>query len=147
MWLVAILASASCSSASGGLTLETGEGTQGGVEQRIDGVWRLTSYVPEQALSPALLLSLQGEKLMVRFDAGRLRSETEGMAMDRAYRIADASANRFKLFVKDDTGVEYESMCELDDKGRLLFNTVTSPWRGRGMLEREGGAMAAAVEQ
>jgi hypothetical protein len=144
--VAATLAVAGCSSASGSLTMDPAEAARGRVEQRIAGVWRLTSYIPESALSPAMLLGLQGEKLAVRFEDGRIRSETTGMTMDRAFRVTDAQDNRFRLFIKDDTGLEYENVCEFDEKGRIQFFTTTAPWRGRGMLEREGPAIAAAAE-
>ena len=46
------------------------------VEQRIEGVWRLVSYVPDSALSPAMLIAMQNDKIVVRFDRGQLSSAT-----------------------------------------------------------------------
>ncbi|MBW2453995.1 MAG: hypothetical protein JRI68_05780 [Deltaproteobacteria bacterium] len=112
------------------------------ISQRITGVWRLQSYVPESSLSPAMLLGMQSEKIVVHIQGGRVRSANRTLTFDRAFRIANVQEERFTLFISDDTGVEYESACELDTAGRLLFYSLTAPWRGRGVLEREGGAMA-----
>ena len=111
------------------------------VEQRIAGVWRLTSYVPNQRLSPALLLGMQSDKVVVRFDRGVLRSETTSLTFERNYRIADVKGNTFKMFISDDQGVQYESVCQFDEGGRINFQTLTAPWVGRGVLEREGTAL------
>jgi hypothetical protein len=113
------------------------------VDQRIAGVWRLQSYVPDAQLSPAMLLGMQSERIVVRIENGRVRSASSTLTFDRAYRIAaDPNRDKFKLFIRDDAGVEYESVCEFDEGGRVLFYTITPPWRGRGVLEREGPAMA-----
>jgi hypothetical protein len=116
---------------------------QQGMQQRIGGAWRLTSYVPESDLSPMMLLTMQADKIGVRFEEGRVRSASAGMQLDRAYRLADVQGNNFKIYIADGQGVEHESQCQFDRSGRLLFYTVTPPWRGRGVLEREGAAMGA----
>ncbi len=112
------------------------------IDQRIAGVWRLQSYVPDAQLSPAMLLGMQAERIVVRVESGRLTSASTTLTFDRAYRIADVQGDKFRFFIRDDTGVDYESACELDEAGRLMFYTLTAPWRGRGVLEREGPAMA-----
>ena len=112
------------------------------IDQRTAGVWRLQSYVPDSSLSPVMLLGMQSEKIVVRIEGGRIRSASPTLTFDRAYRIADVQGDKFKFFIRDDTGVEYESACEFDEAGRLLFYCLTAPWRGRGVLEREGPAMA-----
>jgi hypothetical protein len=111
------------------------------VEQRIVGVWRLTSYVPDQELSPTMLLALRNDRIAVRFEDGRLRSATSGLELDRPYRLVNVAGDHFTVLVSDDEGIEYESRCLFDDVGRLHFESVTHPWRGRGTLEREGPAI------
>jgi hypothetical protein len=115
---------------------------QQNVQARIAGVWRLTSYVPESELSPVLLFTMQADKISVRFEDGHIRSMSSGMDLDRAYRLGDVQGASFKIFIADGEGVEHESQCQFDRAGRILFYTVTPPWRGRGVLEREGAAMA-----
>jgi len=89
-----------------------------------------------------MLLGMQAERIVVRVESGRLTSASTTLTFDRAYRIADVQGDKFRFFIRDDTGVDYESACELDEAGRLMFYTLTAPWRGRGVLEREGPAMA-----
>jgi hypothetical protein len=112
-----------------------------------DGVWRLTSYIPDEQLSPAFLLSMQTDKILVRFDDGRIQSATASMTMDRGYRIASVDGNRFKILILDESGVEYESVCTFDRSGNLEFVTVTPPWRGRGLLQKEGPALDRPIPQ
>ena len=115
---------------------------QAQISQRITGVWRLQSYVPESSFSPAMLLGMQSETIVVNVEGGRIRSANRSLTFDRAFRVANVQGERFTLFISDDTGVEYESACELDSAGRLLFYSLTAPWRGRGVLEREAATMA-----
>jgi hypothetical protein len=117
------------------------------VERRIAGVWRLTGYVPEKDLSASLLLRLQSEKIVVRFDHGRVQSATEALEFDRRYRIADPADDTFKIFIEDDDGIKQESHCQFDENGNLSFEVVTEPWRGRGVLTREGAAFDQPVTE
>ena len=111
------------------------------IQLRLDGPWRLTSYVPNETLSPAMLLSLQTDSIVVTFDQGRVRTSSIGLQFDRGYRIMPVSDDSFRLYIRDDQGIEYESFCRFDDAGNLDFQTFTSPWTGRGRLQREGAAM------
>ncbi len=110
------------------------------VNQQVAGVWRLMSYVPDEQLSVALLLSMQSDRIVVRFEDNRIKSATSLLTFDRAYRIDSVYDNGFKLFIQEDNGVEYEVFAKLDKTGRLLFEARTAPWRGSGVLEREGSA-------
>lgn len=138
-WLLAGSLLAGCSGASPGLTGP--EAAQMEVQQRLAGVWRVTSYIPDQTLSPALLFSMQADKILIRFDRGRLRSASSGLTFDRAYRLANVGDKSFTIFILDDNGVEYESRAVFDESGNIQFQTVTPPWTGRGALQREGPAM------
>jgi hypothetical protein len=137
--LLAALACSACSGAQAGMDSEAA--ARAAVDQRIAGVWRLTSYVPAQSLSPAMLFGLQSDKIVVRFERGLLRSETTSLTFQRQYRISAAQGDTFRIIVKDDQGVEYESICQFDEGGRVHFQTITAPWTGRGVLEREGSAL------
>lgn len=111
------------------------------VEEKISGVWRVTNYIPEKELSPALLMAMQSDKIMVRFEEGTVRSISPSLQFERRYRIADVNGDTFHLFIEDKGGIEYESVCQLDNLGSMSFQTVTEPWRGRGVLTREGPAL------
>ena len=143
--LASLQAGSACSATQ--LNADSASAAQAAVDQRISGVWRLTSYVPAAALSPVMLLSMQSDKIAVRFDRGVLRSETTSLTFERQYRIADVSGDTFKIFIKDDQGVEYESICQFGQGGRIHFQTLTNPWTGRGVLEREGTAFGGIYPQ
>lgn len=119
------------------------------IHTRISGVWRLTNYIPERDLAPTLLLSMQSDKIMVRFDdisasgAGLMSSVSSSLDFERRFRIADVKGDVFRLYIEDADGVEYMSVCHFDDLGNLEFETETEPWRGRGVLTREGPAISA----
>jgi len=135
--LLAMVMALGCGGASGDPQgLDAAAIARANVSQRITGVWRLQSYVPESSLSPAMLLGMQRETIVVRIEGGRIRSASQSLTFDRAFRIANVHGERFTLFIRDDTGVEYENACEIDRAGRLLFYSLTAPWRGRGVLER-----------
>ena len=131
-------ASMSCSSVSGGPSSQAAAPLQ--VQQQLAGVWRVTSYIPVESLSPALLVSMHGDKILVRFDDGRVRSVSPSLTFDRAYRLADVKSSEFTIFIADESGVEIETHCQFDDRGRILFHTISAPWAGRGVLDREGPA-------
>ena len=114
------------------------------MDERISGVWRLTNYIPERELSPALLLSMQADKIMIRFEDGMMRSVSPAITFERHYRIVDVNGDTFRLIVLDEGGVEYESVCQVDNLGSMSFQTVTEPWTGRGVLTREGTALDPA---
>jgi hypothetical protein len=114
--------------------------------QQLAGIWRMTSYVPQNMLSPALLLSMQADKILVRFEDGRVSSATSALTFDRKYRIADVSGRNFKVFIADEAGVEVENHCQFDESGRVMFQTFTAPWIGRGVLEREGVGMTVGPQ-
>ena len=118
---------------------------QADVARRSAGVWRLIGFTSDEQLSPALLLGLRTGAVMVRFENGHMLSASTALRFDRPYRIDKVGDNRFTLYVKDDAGVEYESSCELDTGGRLIFHSLTAPWRGRGVLQREGVAASPAL--
>ncbi|HZO14223.1 MAG TPA: hypothetical protein VFB62_13220 [Polyangiaceae bacterium] len=120
--------------------------SQARVQELLKGVWRLTSYIPEEQLSPSMLFSMQTDKILIRFEDGRIQSATASIQMDRPYRIGQVTGNQFKLFIRDEGGLETESNCWFDSNGSLNFMTLTAPWRGRGSLMREGSALDRPLE-
>ena len=92
-----------------------------------------------------LMFSMQGDKIVVRFEQGRVRSATSALTFDRPFRVTHAQGRNFNVVISDEDGIEVESRCQWDDGGRILFETITAPWVGRGVLEREGPAMASPV--
>lgn len=140
MTLAASLLGMGCSSAQS--TADFAELQKREVNEQIAGVWRLTSYVPDEQLSMALLLGLQSERIVIRFEDNRIKSATAMLSFDRPYRIDSVYDNGFKLFIQEeDTGVQYEVFARVDNTSRLVFQARTAPWRGHGVLEREGGAL------
>ena len=111
---------------------------RGEIEQRIQGRWRLVSFVPDEALSPMLqaLLAFQFDRLTVEFDHGRLRAHSPGVEVDRAYRVERPAGDTFQLVVLDEQNIDYESSCEFDQTERLQFRSRSSTWQGHGVLER-----------
>ena len=142
MWALRALSIALCLGLAGcagaGPTLDDQQVQIQRVEQRIEGVWRLVSYVPDSPLSPVMLIALQNDKIIVRFDDGRLSSATTSLTFDRAYRITDVSGESFKLTLIDPDGITYESLARFEPNGELVFRTITAPWVGQGVLAREG---------
>ena len=105
--------------------------------QRLQGTWLLVDFQPEVPLEPMLaqLLGMQMGRLTAQLDGGRLVSTGLGVNATRTYRIDDASMDRFKLTLFDETGVAYESWG--DFQGDLVrFESLTPPWRGRGSMKR-----------
>jgi hypothetical protein len=109
--------------------------------QRLLGTWVLADFQPEVPLEPMLaqLLSLQMGRLTADLDGGRLVATGPGVQATRTYRIDQASMDRFKLTLFDETGVSYEAWG--DFQGDVVrFESLTTPWRGRGALKRAGSA-------
>jgi hypothetical protein len=131
---------AACGSGSDGY--DAGLNLQQSIERRIEGTWKLASYKPESELSPVMLLAMGSGTILVRIDGGHLRGASAGLTFDRRYRVTEAARESFKIFIADEVGVEVESWCRFDEAGRLHFYAQTAPWRGRGVLERQGAAPA-----
>ena len=107
--------------------------------QRLQGTWLLVDFQPEVPLEPMLaqLLSMQVGRLTAQLDGGRLVATGLGVQATRTYRIDDASMDRFKLTLFDDTGVAYESWG--DFQGDVVrFESLTIPWQGHGSWKRVG---------
>jgi hypothetical protein len=84
----------------------------------------------------AQLLQVQLGHLTATFDGTTVVASGIGVNATRAYRIDDASMDRFKLTLVDNVGVTYESYADFEPDG-LHFQALTTPWSGRGVLIRQ----------
>lgn len=119
------------------------------LDQRLAGRWKLISFIPDSQLSPAVhaMVTYQHDRLIVEFSHGRVRSASPSVTFDRSYRIEDPTRVPFRVILIDEQGVGYETICQFDEAGRLHFHSITDPWKGRGVLEREGAGLGAAPYQ
>ncbi len=136
-----ILFGSGCGEANTPFDAQAPDAQDTSIDARIDGVWRLTNYIPEKELSPEVLMNMQSDSILVRFEQGTVRSLSSSLQFERKYRIATVRGDTFHLFVEASEGVEVESVCELNDQGTLSFEALTDPWKGRGVLSREGTAL------
>ncbi|MBI4956830.1 MAG: hypothetical protein HY908_32735 [Myxococcales bacterium] len=113
------------------------------IDQRLAGHWKLVSFVPGDTLSPvmAALLSFQFDRLRVEFRNGHMYASSPGIRTERRYRIDQPQGDLFRLVMLDEQDIDYHASCELDQAGRLVFQSETSPWKGRGVLAREDAAL------
>ena len=105
--------------------------------QRLLGTWVLVDFQPEVPLEPMLgqLLSMQIGHLTAQLDGGRVVATGMGVQATRTYRIDEASGDRFKVTLFDETGVSYQAWG--DFQGDVLrFEALTPPWQGHGSLKR-----------
>src|SRR5690349_9779045 len=107
--LVAALGVASCGGSQG--SASDPARAIAAANQRLVGSWVLVDFQPEVPLEPMLaqLLSMQMGKLTVNLDGGRVVATGLGVQATRTYRIDEASMDRFKLTMFDETGVAYEA--------------------------------------
>lgn len=107
-----------------------------GIDGRLAGTWRLASYTPRQPLSLALLVNLDAERVLVQFQNGRMRNASPQLSYERKYRILPPLGETFKVFVTDETGVEYELSARFSSATEISFECTTAPWQGTGVLQR-----------
>ena len=110
------------------------------LDKRLEGHWRLTSYVAREQLGPQLLSAMGTERIVVQFQNGRLKSNGPPFTFDRQVRLSIPAGESFRAYLRDEQGLEYELWCQFDHSGRLLFDSRTTPWQGSGVLERHGAA-------
>jgi hypothetical protein len=140
--MVIAMAIVGCAPARGARSPEVDAQAIASADARLKGAWRLRSFVPETPLEPMLeaLVRFQYEHLIVRFDGQRLVADSPGLHVDRAYRIHEASGDRFKLTSFDEQGVAYETECFFVGRDALEIRSMTSPWRGIATIARAGAA-------
>ena len=136
-WIVAGLLSFACSSGPRKEPDNAAAAFQS-LEQRLQGAWRVVSFIPETALLPALreLLAFQYDQLVVRIKKGRVRANSAGVKFDRAYRIEKPLEERFTLIISDEQGLENVCLAKFDATDQLVFQSLTDPWKGSGVLRR-----------
>jgi hypothetical protein len=110
------------------------------IDTRLRGAWVLQSFTSETPLEPMLeaLLQFQFGRLVARLDGKRLVAESSGIHVDRAYRVSEVAGDQFKLTTYDDEGVPYESVCTFLPDGAVQIHSLTSPWKGMGLVRRAG---------
>jgi hypothetical protein len=106
------------------------------------GPWRLVDYRPELALEPMLqaMLVLQVRTMIVHFDGRTLSAQSPTLQVTRPYTLDNVTGLAFDLVSPDLQGGGYlRSRCEITGDGRrITFHAETDPWRGSGIIEREG---------
>jgi len=111
-----------------------------GVDARLRGAWVLQRFTPETPLEPMLaaLLQYQFGRLIARLDGKRLVADSSGIHVDRAYRVSEVVGDQFKLTTFDDEGVPYDAVCTFLPDGTVQVHSLTSPWKGMGLVSRAG---------
>jgi hypothetical protein len=136
--LVLGLAAAGCGPSPGASSPDVSAQAIAGVDARLHGPWRLAKFTPETPLEPMLeaLVQFQYSSMVVRFDKARMRADSPGVHIDRAYRISEVMGDRFKLTSYDEQGVPYDTACNFVDGSTVEVVSMTPPWRGVAILRR-----------
>jgi hypothetical protein len=139
--LLATLGTASCGGSQG--SASDPARAVAAANQRLMGSWVLVDFQPDLPLEPMLaqLLSMQMGKLTADLDGGRLVATGLGVQTTRTYRIDEASMDRFKITLFDETGVAYEAWGDFQGDA-VRFESLTIPWRGHGTLKRAANSLA-----
>lgn len=134
-----------CGSAGGSPGAEDAAQQRVALERQLVGPWKLVSFVPAEPLDPVLttVLAAQDSPLVVVFEDGRVRSASPSLSFERAYRIEQPGRVPFRVVLTDEQGVTYETRCSFDHANRLHFESSSPPWRGHGILAREGAGLDA----
>ncbi|MBK7584033.1 MAG: hypothetical protein IPI67_28030 [Myxococcales bacterium] len=120
-----------------GTPRDAGETARQEAGQRLLGAWVLVSYQPETPLEPmfAGLLAAQMGTLVANFDGQNMQVSGTGVNTVRRYRVTQAAGDRLALVSYDDGGIPYDAVGEFRG-GELWFESLTIPWRGRGVLRK-----------
>ena len=105
--------------------------------RRLIGEWVLVSYQSEAPLEPmfAGLLAAQMGTLVAHFDGQQMSATGTGVSTRRRYRVTQANGDRVAVVTYDESGIAYDAEGEFRGN-ELWFASLTSPWRGRGVLRR-----------
>ncbi len=108
------------------------------IDARLRGTFRLVRFVPEIPLEPMLaaMLEAQYQTLVIRFDGRRVKADSPGVHVDRAYSISRPQGDRFTLVAYDESGVPYEAVCELSGSEDVVIHAQTPPWKGVATIRR-----------
>jgi len=134
---VALCAFGSLSSGCGGSKPADGPGSVASAGQRLQGDWRVKTFVPESALEAPLqgLLSAQLGAMTVNFVGDQYHASGPGMDIHGRYELKTAGNDLFDGIVYDASNVGYRVTGQF--QGRALeFRSYDSAWRGSGTLER-----------
>jgi hypothetical protein len=109
-----------------------------GVTARLQGAWRVTSYVPDVPLEPTLsaLVTSQLQTVVVRFEGPRFRADSELVHMNRAYEVRGVGVDRFKLAILDESSVPFEGTVHFEGPNAGSMRSETAPWRGTMRMSR-----------
>jgi hypothetical protein len=105
--------------------------------QRLQGKWRVTTFVPEAQLEAPLqgLLNAELGQLTVTFTGSDYTAVGPGINISGRYELQTAANDLVSASFIDSTGVAYRVSGRFD--GPLFrFHSYDSPWRGDGTLER-----------
>jgi hypothetical protein len=84
------------------------------------------------------MLTAQYTTMAIRFDGKRVTADSPSVHVTRAYQIAEAYGDHFKLVSFDDQGIPYESACDFIGEAALELHSETDPWRGVATLRKVG---------
>jgi hypothetical protein len=73
--------------------------------------------------------------LVAQFDGRQMVVVGAGVNTTRRYRVTQGSLDRIALVNYDESGIPYDAVGEFRGE-ELWFASMTSPWRGRGVLRR-----------
>jgi hypothetical protein len=136
VFLVFALASGGVLGACGS---KQGTGTDGIVvaTQRLQGKWRVQTFVPEAQLEAPLqsLLSAELGQLTVTFTGSDYTAVGPGINITGRFELQSAQNDLLSASFFDSTGVAYRVSGQFDG-ARFRFRSYDAPWRGEGSLER-----------
>jgi hypothetical protein len=105
--------------------------------QRLQGKWRVQTFVPEAQLEAPLqgLLAAELGQLTLTFTGSDYNAVGPGINVTGRFQLQTAEGELLSGSFIDSTGVAYRVSGQFD--GQLFrFRSYDSPWRGQGTLER-----------
>lgn len=105
--------------------------------QRLQGKWRVQTFVPETQLEAPLqgLLNSQLGQMTLTFTGSDYAAAGPGINFTGRFQLQSAEGELLNGSFIDSTGVAYRVSGQFD--GALFrFRSYDSPWRGEGTLER-----------
>jgi hypothetical protein len=105
--------------------------------QRLQGKWRVQTFVPEAQLEAPLqgLLAAELGQLTLTFTGSDYNAVGPGINVTGRFQLQTAEGELLSGSFIDSTGVAYRVSGQFE--GQLFrFRSYDSPWRGQGTLER-----------
>lgn len=108
-----------------------------GATDRLQGTWRVASFVPESALEAPLqsLLNAQLGAMTLSFTGAQFSASGPGLNVSGTYKVWNAAADQFSGTIYDSTGVAYRVAGQFQGPA-LDFRSYDAPWKGQGRLVR-----------